>query len=285
MLKFRRVLFHASQGRVVEKDYTELCMMLNIPVYKHVSKIRETMGRSLDELSQIGYLSNWDVRPMVTKQGFKLVLQAGEKLLHVLAISQRKSLAASAPALVLDERRQTVVKTLMAWGITETKAASLAREQDPEELLEQIEYTRHLVEREGRKIDSPAGFLIYAIESHLPVPASFSHFRQRQEKASDEPVPGKQRLSESYGDYVRQRLDEEIHSRFPGEELGKRLKRLISNRVRGDEKFRAMTAPLQEALAEESLRQEIRDSGVLLSFEEWCASVEQISLFGAHTSV
>ena len=278
--------FHASQGRVVEKDYTELCMLLNIPVYKHVSKIRETMGRSLDELREIAYLSNWDIRPMVTKQGFKLVLQAGEKLLHVLAISQRKSLAATATGSQIpapDESRRTVVKALMEWGITEAKAATLARGQDPELLQEQIEYTRHLVEREGRKIDNPAGFLIYAIESKLPVPASFSYFRQGQASVTEAPAPDRTRLDESYGDYVRQRLDEEIRSRFPGAEFSKRLKKIISNRVRGDEKYGAMTEPLQEALAEESLRQEIRDSGVLLSFEEWCASVEQMSLFGART--
>src|SRR6266852_4822284 len=46
--------FHASHGRQIEKDYAELCVLLNIPVYRHVSKIRDTMGRSLNELIEVG---------------------------------------------------------------------------------------------------------------------------------------------------------------------------------------------------------------------------------------
>lgn len=71
--------FHASQGRPVEKDYGQLCMLLNIPVYKHVSKIRETIGHSLDELGTIGYLRKWDIKPMVSKDGYKLVLEPGTR--------------------------------------------------------------------------------------------------------------------------------------------------------------------------------------------------------------
>src|ERR1700751_4747822 len=66
--------FHASQGRAVEKDYADLCNFLNIRAYPHASKIRETMGQSLDELVGIKYLSNWDLQPMTTKLGFKIVL-------------------------------------------------------------------------------------------------------------------------------------------------------------------------------------------------------------------
>jgi hypothetical protein len=50
------------------------------------------LQRSLDELVSIQYLSSWDVRPMVSKPGYKLVLMPGGELLHVLAISQRKQL-------------------------------------------------------------------------------------------------------------------------------------------------------------------------------------------------
>ena len=42
--------FHASQGRQVEKDYAELCNLLNIQAYPHLSKIKSTMGLALNEL-------------------------------------------------------------------------------------------------------------------------------------------------------------------------------------------------------------------------------------------
>src|ERR1700712_4777033 len=76
--------FHASQGRQVEKDYAELCNLLNVQVYPHLSKIRSTMGLALDELVKIKYISRWDVQPMLSKKGYKIVLTAGSELLHIL---------------------------------------------------------------------------------------------------------------------------------------------------------------------------------------------------------
>jgi hypothetical protein len=67
--------FHASQGRPVEKDYTELCMMLNIPNYRHLSKIRETMGRSLDELTAVGYQGRFQTG---VAAGFRLAACFGD---------------------------------------------------------------------------------------------------------------------------------------------------------------------------------------------------------------
>ena len=69
--------FFASQGKEVEKDYTELCALLNVRAYEHVSKIRETMGLSLTDLVDIGYLKNWDIKPMSSKAGYKLVMRHG----------------------------------------------------------------------------------------------------------------------------------------------------------------------------------------------------------------
>ena len=63
------VWFFASQGKEVEKDYTELCALLNIRTYEHISKIRETMGLALMELMTIGYLKSWDIKSMTSKRG------------------------------------------------------------------------------------------------------------------------------------------------------------------------------------------------------------------------
>src|SRR4051794_11855654 len=106
--------FHASRGRVIEKDYSELCMLLNIPAYKHISKIRETMGKSLDELTSIGYLSKWDVKPMMTKSGYKLLLSPGEEVLRVLAITQKKQLSGTRQAEIsaLTETQRAPVEAL-----------------------------------------------------------------------------------------------------------------------------------------------------------------------------
>jgi len=278
--------FHASQGRTVEKDYTELCMLLNIPVYKHVSKIKETMGRSLDELISIGYLSTWDIRRMLTKEGFKLVLMPGSELLHVLAISQRKSLnAVDAPPAAANENQMLVVQALMDRGISESKAQALARREDPDTVLDQIEYAEHLMTRNRRgKFENPAGFIIYTIESRLPVPGNFVSSRKIRRHREIEAEQAENslhriRLEEMYEEFVRSRVDEEVQSRFPDEEWARRLKVVIAERVRTDERFAHLSHRQQIPVAEQFLRQEIRESLVLPGLEEWCETQQQLTLF------
>jgi hypothetical protein len=245
------------------------------------------MGRSLDELVGIGYLQTWDVRPMVTKNGFKLVLQAGRTLSHVLAISQRKSLEASAaveavatpsPA-ALGERQREAMKALISYGIAEAKAAELVRKHEAGDVLDQVEYTGDVLRRDKRgRIANPAGFLIYAIESRLPVPAYFETTRRKAEREAQS-EPRRIRLEESYDEFVRVRVEEEASRRFPGAEWDKQVKRAISNQMRADRKFAAMEAGAQRAVAEQMVRQELMES--VPSLEEWCASTAQLGLFGA----
>ena len=84
------------------------------------------MGRSLDELISVGYLSKWDIVPMSTKDGYKLVLLPGEELLHVLAMAKRKQIGdgADIPPDV-SEVDQRVIQALVERGISQAKASSL----------------------------------------------------------------------------------------------------------------------------------------------------------------
>jgi len=283
--------FHASQGRSVEKDYTELCILLNIPVYRHVSKIRETMGRSLDELSQIGYLSDWKIRPMVTKEGFKLVLQAGEKLLHVLAVSRRKAIEpASVPEAVpekpdLNSRQKAAQEALLACGVSPAKAEELARSEDPSEIQLQIHHVRHLLRQQRGKISNPAGFLIYAIESHLPVPpthvpAAQAPATSQANTESNTEHQARTRLEESYSDYISRQVEQEIARRFPGAERERQIRRIISNRMRHDARFAQIDESARRSAAEELMRREIGSQpGLLQSFDEWCRTVSQLPMF------
>ena len=76
--------FHASQGRPVEKDYSELCNLLNVQAYPHLSKIKSTMGLALDELIKIKYLAKWEVERMISKEGYKVILTPGREILRLL---------------------------------------------------------------------------------------------------------------------------------------------------------------------------------------------------------
>lgn len=288
--------FHASQGRPVEKDYSELCLLLNIPAYQHVSKIKETMGRSLDELTDIGYLSSWDIRRMVSKEGFKLVLLPGDQLRHVLALSQRKIQGADqqqqqqlAGAQGEESPNDEVIRALMGHGVTEAKAQTLLKLASPDAILEQIAYALHLMANDRRgKFENPAGFIIYSIENNVPIPANFvaAHRKRSQQQQDGEGATGRSgdaerriRLEELYDEFVRTEVERELQKRFAGASLARRVDSVMRDRVRREPRFAQMSADQQREIAAQMLRREVRDSLPLPTFDQWNQSTEQMNLF------
>lgn len=280
--------FHASHGRPVEKDYAELCMLLNIPVYRHVSKIKDTMGRSLDELTEIGYLSNWDIKPMVSKEGYKLILFAGEQVLHVLALSQRKRLPEpepveeAEPKQQLSDVQQAAITALVEQGVTAGKAKALVTAYDGATVLEQVEYALSLMRNDRRrKIENPAGFLVYVIENKIAVPTGFvgpEAARQRM-KAQHAVQAAAAELEARYEDFCGRQVQAALDQQFPGEQLSRKVKEIVRQRRKEDERFDRLPAPQQEALALQFLRQEVRESIGLPGLEEWSGDREQLVLF------
>jgi hypothetical protein len=276
--------FHASQGRSVDKDYAELCMMLNVPVYKHVSKIKETMGRSLDELRQIGYLASWDIKPMMSKEGYKLVLEAGEEVLRVLAISKRKQLG-NTETPSLNAEQTEALGTLTNKGISSAKANVLLQQYAPQVILDQAEYADALISRDKRrKIQNPAGFLIYIIENEVPIPSDFITTR-RQRQLTDELEKEQElrsreyRLQDTYFAFVKEEVDRAITGLFPGDQLHTRLKEIIKQRRRTDEMFDNLLPTQQTQMAEHQIWQEVKERLPLPSFESWYETHSQIGLF------
>jgi hypothetical protein len=279
--------FHASHGRQIEKDYAELCVLLNIPAYRHRSKIRDTMGFSLDELIKVGYLSAWDIRPMVTKEGYKLILLPGDELLHVLAVSQRKQLyeEKSDEVAAADDRSASVVKVLVERGISAQKAAMLARNYDPQTVLEKVEYAEFLIAEDQRqRFDNPAGFIIYTIENSLPVPTSFVSQRKRREREQQAALHVEEQarrvdLEQRYADWVEERLDAALKERFSQDNLEAAVKQLIKQQIRSDERFGRMPSVHQRSIALQMLKRDLNEELALPALEQWKRTTDQMGLF------
>src|SRR5690242_9019753 len=77
------VWFYASRGQSIEKKYTDLCQLLNICAYPHLSKAASVLAPSLEELLAIGYLSNWDLCRRCRGAELKLTLLPGKRLLSL----------------------------------------------------------------------------------------------------------------------------------------------------------------------------------------------------------
>jgi hypothetical protein len=62
------------------KTYDDLCQILNISRYRHLSKILEKLSPSLNELKTCGYLSEWKIEKIAgDENGYKVIFYHGDK--------------------------------------------------------------------------------------------------------------------------------------------------------------------------------------------------------------
>ncbi|AFL89345.1 Replication initiator protein A [Terriglobus roseus DSM 18391] len=290
------VWFYASRGKEVEKDYGELCALLNVRCYQHVSKIRETMGLSLDDLVGIGYLQKWDIRSMSSKKGFKLVLSPGRAILDVIATAQRRQLVSTANHTELVGAQSELSDALVSRGVAEDKAAAICRAHDPDVVKDQLEYLDSEIARDGgRRIKNPAGFIIAFIDGGKGVPLTFETTRKRDERrsllteqlASHEEQIGREiqelTLRERYESWRRTQADEVIERAYGQIDLDKKLRQI---RVEVS-KDRRIGIVLDRLTAEQCrrdllrlLQKEIADELQLPTFDEWLRDNGQGVLFG-----
>ena len=69
--------FFASRKLYTGKRYTQLCSHPGIQQYRVISRIRQQVDPSLDELTRQGFLANWEIGEAVDGTDFKLRLWAG----------------------------------------------------------------------------------------------------------------------------------------------------------------------------------------------------------------
>ena len=72
-------LFASQRDGRFEKQYEDICRLLGISIYEHLSQIERKLGPSLNELVTHGYIAKWVVEPMSNHKGYKLVLWHGAK--------------------------------------------------------------------------------------------------------------------------------------------------------------------------------------------------------------
>lgn len=72
-------LYSSREQGYFEKSHDELCQILNISRYKHLSKIQEKLAPSLNELKTCGYLSDWKIEKVPESNGYRVIFYHGEK--------------------------------------------------------------------------------------------------------------------------------------------------------------------------------------------------------------
>jgi hypothetical protein len=278
--------FHASQGRQVEKDYSELCNLLNVQAYPHLSKIKSTMGLALSELVNIKYISKWDVQPMTSKSGYKIVLTPGVELLRVLQNSkpEHREVKESIPAEETGgfPESDSAVLLLVKRGIAPAKARQLAERYSYDTIVITVEYFESQVTT-GKRVDNPSGLIIWGLENNVPNPAEFVSKRRREglrhiEESHKEKAHALESLQLAYLKWAERKRKEALDSQYPGSKLQERLKAIVKAK-RSDPYFARVPEAQHSNLAMQILNNEIRETVVVPSFDEWRVQHTQINLF------
>ena len=276
------IWFYASRGQSIEKKYADLCQLLHIRAYEHLSKARAVLAPSLDELVTIGYLSDWELTKTSSGSDFKLSLSPGSRLLGLPNFSQlggrefRAELEAKRPAWITD---------LVANGVVERKARQLALDiPEDQPVADQIEYAKYQIERGSRSIENPAGFLIWAIESNLPVPSTFDTARKRTLREARDQVDSEEcfrvfHLRNQYETFCESETSAYLDA-LAAEALEASLKEQIKVLKREQpEWFGRVTQAVRQELAMGLLRAASKRDLGLPTFEQWSKRDSQQRLF------
>lgn len=270
------VWFYASRGQGIEKRYTDLCQLLHIRAYPHVSKARSVLEPSLQELVEIGYLSTWDLQKTSRGGDFKLVLCPGTRLLSLPTFSNVVNAEARA---AMEAHLPQWVSELVKRGVTERKARQLALDIPEEQpVLDQIDYAEYLIQQDRRtrgKILNPAGFLIWVIESDIAVPPAFETSRKKRVREAQQEAENTERiallqLKNEYDEFCFREIDRRMASEYSPARLETALQEQMKAVKREQpEWFARISETMRREIALGRLRALLREKMNLPTFEAW----------------
>ena len=296
-------LYATRDEGVFEKRYEELCQVLNVRQWNYLSKIKEKLGPSLDELKQFGYLADWQIEKTSDGQNYKIVFYHGEKFHrdrrarqnrkqvltgegkqrtddHTLSTraehnqdirGQHFSKTNSAPDRPAPDPQ--LVAEFTRRGITEKKASELLANLKPgQDVLAQLELGEPMAQHSRVPIVNPPGFYVRLIESNMSVPDSFEtnakrkarEEREQKERERRDAQEARQLLEWDYDDYCQRETDRYIEEN-PGE--FEAIRQIKWNEIRAQhENF---SDDLINSFAPNDAKREIRKRLSLPTFEEF----------------
>jgi len=120
-------LYASREQGSFEKRYSELCQTLNIAEYNYVSKIKEKLAPSFDELVEYGYLDSWKIEKTSDEKDFKIIFKHGWKFYSdrkQSRLSSKKNAAKNEPLQDAKASRRPKVPTKGEKGAVSENFAS-----------------------------------------------------------------------------------------------------------------------------------------------------------------
>ena len=232
----------SSEEGVCEKSYDELCQILNISRYHHLSKIQEKLAPSLNELRNCGYLAAWRIEKN-GEDSYKVVLHHGEKF----RVDVQSRLVAEDKA-----GQEAILPELLSRGITLRRARQLldcAGRDQP--ILDQLRWADQLT---GPSFKEKRAEVYYCIVKENLAPTRTFY------TSNDIPA---------YDSYVRDAIDNYLAARFTDSGLRRRVDLRRTGLLAKYPILGALRADAQRELALASIRAEAERRISVLSRREF----------------
>jgi hypothetical protein len=294
-------LYATRNEGVFEKRYDELCQILNIQRYRYLSLILRTLGPSLDELKQFGYIADWQVERTSDDENYKIVLHHGEKFHRdrrarlkprktddgageqrfeigrrdgePSSIERRSPRADRHTAKVVPNINEEFLAELTRRGIAEAHARKILADISPDQpVLTQLEWGDLQVQQSGGKITNPAGFYVSLVSGNVMPPPTFETQAQRKtreerEQRREEERRAEQELETEYDWYRETEIDRYIASLDPAGVAAL----LEAKRRDYRDKYKSLSAETNDRFAERETKFELGKRAPLQTIEEFKA--------------
>lgn len=164
-------LYASRRAERFEKRYDELCSILGIKPRQVKSQIDQQLRSSLDELVGVGYLSRWEIVPVVAavERAFKIVFHHHPDLLAQFAALEGTSrvLGSRDDADAIASERAQIVDALVVHGVASRVAKRLVADLEPEGLDRARRIIEYFSQVPKDRIESPAGYLVTLIREEV----------------------------------------------------------------------------------------------------------------------
>lgn len=285
-----------DEGRF-EKRYSEICQILAIREYRHLSEIKRNFSPSLDELKSYGYISGWKIEKMSDRKSYKVIFFHGDKfqggrnpklarpdsrtLVELPLSEETRDLPpeqGSAP-----DAHTILLRELVHRGIAESTARRLLTNvAEGQQILDQLEWGDHLLQSSpSGHFRNPPGFYLYLLKENVTVPEDFETSRKRaqREEARAQRAHEEQRrleLEAAYEEYLREEVDRYLATR-EGQAAYEELVTAKRTELRSKYKYTlSWDAETITKLAQSAARTEIKRNRITaLGYDQFAAEYDK----------
>lgn len=223
--------FYASKGSPIERSYHLICEKLNLTQYTHKSRILNTVGKALDDLKSMDYLTDWKMVPMQTSKGWKFIMVAGTELNRILKLS-RGGVNAGGSSNEGTVVESPFVLELLSLGVARLTAIELSKLGKEEELLDKLDYINSIIAKKRDTLFNPAGFAIDSLRKGVTVPSDFITSRKRkqiveiqQREIEHQNLQGLR--AQAYAQWCDEKVQAEIKRLYKPGELEEEIKKRV----------------------------------------------------------